>query len=301
MPAPGSRWPRSKLIRSKTGRRGTEAGAPAAPSAPWPGTGQGGPALVRGALRRRRQDGLAAPRDAPAGRPPPLQGGGLRRFRAPAGHARRQGQGGQEEEAPARPRAGDSALRRFAYPSGVANQARWSCRSGAGSGSSRRWPRLASVLLIVSTFGPFSMVEAGVILTAWGVLALLRARARGPPVPPALRRRHRDPGRRGLGGAAHRDRLFDRSLGQNVLALACAALLAAAGLRERAIRPRDDVPRRPRAGAWPGWLPRTGARPWPTTRSPCRWRATRTRPRRCRGLRGGLARGPRPQGPPRPR
>ncbi len=32
-------------------------------------------------------------------------------------------------------------------------------------------------------------------------------------------------------------RLFDRPLGQSVLALACAALIAAAGLRERAKRP----------------------------------------------------------------
>ena len=37
-------------------------------------------------------------------------------------------------------------------------------------------------------------------------------------------------------------RLFDRPLGQSVLALACAALLAAAGLRERAKRPMDDLP-----------------------------------------------------------
>ena len=49
-------------------------------------------------------------------------------------------------------------------------------------------------------------------------------------------------------------RLFDRPLGQNVLALACAALLAAAGLRERAIRPRDDVPATPRRPV----VPRTG-------------------------------------------
>jgi hypothetical protein len=37
-------------------------------------------------------------------------------------------------------------------------------------------------------------------------------------------------------------RLFDRSLGQNLLALACAAILVLAGLRERAKRPADDLP-----------------------------------------------------------
>ena len=42
-------------------------------------------------------------------------------------------------------------------------------------------------------------------------------------------------------------RLFDRPLGQNLLALVCAALLVLAGLRERAKHPLDDLPpsRRP--------------------------------------------------------
>ena len=37
----------------------------------------------------------------------------------------------------------------------------------------------AALLLIVSTFGPFSFVEAGELLLAGGVLALLFARAEG--------------------------------------------------------------------------------------------------------------------------
>ena len=37
-------------------------------------------------------------------------------------------------------------------------------------------------------------------------------------------------------------RLFDRPLGQNLLALACAAVLFLAGARERAKRPPDDLP-----------------------------------------------------------
>ena len=37
----------------------------------------------------------------------------------------------------------------------------------------------AAVLLILSTFGPFSFVEAGQVLLACGVLALLFARAEG--------------------------------------------------------------------------------------------------------------------------
>jgi len=37
-------------------------------------------------------------------------------------------------------------------------------------------------------------------------------------------------------------RLFDRSLGQSILALACAAIIILAGARERAKRPADDLP-----------------------------------------------------------
>ena len=41
-------------------------------------------------------------------------------------------------------------------------------------------------------------------------------------------------------------RLFDRPLGQNLLALGCAAILVAAGTRERAKRPADDISPEPR-------------------------------------------------------
>jgi hypothetical protein len=37
-------------------------------------------------------------------------------------------------------------------------------------------------------------------------------------------------------------RLLGRPLGQNLLALACAALVIGAGMRERAKRPMDDLP-----------------------------------------------------------
>jgi len=156
---------------------------------------------------------------------------------------------------------------------------------------------VAAVLLIVSTFGPFSMVEAGVILTALGVLALLRARAEG-------RRFHLPFGdgtvilaAAGWAALLIVTRLFDRPFGQNVLALACAALLAAAGLRERAIRPRDDLPSPAPA---PPPDPDMGG---PVAEEPvtvplaadedatAALPRTTSRPRR----------GPRPQGPPRPR
>ncbi len=100
---------------------------------------------------------------------------------------------------------------------------------------------VAASLLIVSTFGPFSMVEAAMVLTGLGVIALLRARAAG-------RRFHLPLGDGTvliLAAAWYAllivVRVLDRPLGQSVLALTCTALLAAAGLRERARRPPDDV------------------------------------------------------------
>jgi hypothetical protein len=100
----------------------------------------------------------------------------------------------------------------------------------------------AALLLIVSTFGPFSFVEAGELVLAGGVLALLLARAEG--------KRFHLPFGDGTAiaaagiwaGALIVARLFDRPLGQNLLALACAAILFLAGARERAKRPADDLP-----------------------------------------------------------
>jgi hypothetical protein len=102
-----------------------------------------------------------------------------------------------------------------------------------------------AVLLLVSTFGPFSFVEAAEVLLALGVLALLRARALG-------RRFHLPLGDGTAIAAAGLwaailivVRLFDRPLGQNLLALACCAILVGAGIRERAKRPADDLATEP--------------------------------------------------------
>jgi hypothetical protein len=101
---------------------------------------------------------------------------------------------------------------------------------------------VGAVLLAVSTFGPFSFVEVAEILVAAGVLALLRARALG-------KRFHLPFGDGTVIAAAGAwagllivVRLFDRPLGQNLLALVCAAILVLAGLREAAKRPPDDLP-----------------------------------------------------------
>ena len=103
----------------------------------------------------------------------------------------------------------------------------------------RRVAAVAALLLAASTAGPFSFVEAAEILTAAAVLVLLVRRAEGD--------RFRLPVADGTaiavaGGWAALlilARMLDRPLGQNLLALACAALMVAAGLRERA-GPSDE-------------------------------------------------------------
>jgi hypothetical protein len=109
-------------------------------------------------------------------------------------------------------------------------------------GVEQRVAAVAALLLVVSTFGPFSFVEAGQVLLAGGVLALLLARAEG-------KRFHLPFGdgtviaAAGIwAGALIVARLLDRPLGQNLLALACASILFLAGARERAKRPPDDLP-----------------------------------------------------------
>jgi hypothetical protein len=101
---------------------------------------------------------------------------------------------------------------------------------------------VAALLLIVSTFGPFSFVEAAIVLIGVSVLFLLRRRAEG-------REFHIPFGDGGVIAAAGAwsallilIRLLDRPLGQNLLALVCASLLVIAGVAERRKRPPDDLP-----------------------------------------------------------
>lgn len=109
-------------------------------------------------------------------------------------------------------------------------------------GPEQRVAAVGCLLLIVSTFGPFTWVEVAEILTAGAVLLLLKRRADGA--------RFHLPFGDGTAIAAAGVwcgllifvRFFDRPLGQSLLSLACAALVLGAGLRERAKRPMDDLP-----------------------------------------------------------
>ena len=109
-------------------------------------------------------------------------------------------------------------------------------------GPEQRVAAIGSLLLIVSTFGPFSFVEAAEVLTALGVLLLLKRRADGYEFHLPFGDGTAIAAAGVWSGLLILVRLFDRSLGQNLLALACAALVFAAGVRERAKRPADDLP-----------------------------------------------------------
>jgi len=135
-------------------------------------------------------------------------------------------------------------------------------------GAGRSWRRLhfeqrvaavGALLLVVSTFGPFSFVEAAEVLVAAGVLALLHARAEG-------KRFHLPFGDgtvvlvAGVWAALLiAARLLDRPLGQNLLALVCSGILVVAGAAERAKRPADDIPEDAPTEPLPGSGPTDGS------------------------------------------
>jgi hypothetical protein len=106
----------------------------------------------------------------------------------------------------------------------------------------QRVAAVGALLLVVSTFGPFSFVEAAIVLIGLAVLFLLRRRAEN-------REFHVPFGDGTVIAAAGAwsallimIRLFNRPLGQGLLALVCAAILIVAGLSERRKRPPDDLP-----------------------------------------------------------
>lgn len=109
-------------------------------------------------------------------------------------------------------------------------------------GPEQRAAAAGAILLAISTLGPFSWVEAAELTVAAGLLYLLKKRADRA----AFHLPFGDGVTIAAAGAWAAVLIFvrlpSRSLGQGLLALACAAVLVAAGLRERAKRPPDDLP-----------------------------------------------------------
>ena len=106
----------------------------------------------------------------------------------------------------------------------------------------QRVAAVGALLLILSTLGDFSCVEAGLLLLAGGVLALLFARAEGMRFHLPFGDGTVIAGAGIWAGALVVAGLLDRSVGQNIFGAAGAALMFLAGARERAKRPPDDVP-----------------------------------------------------------
>jgi hypothetical protein len=106
----------------------------------------------------------------------------------------------------------------------------------------QRTAAVGALLLIVSTLGPFSFVEAAIVLTGGGVLLLLRKRAEGKVFHVPFGDGAVIAAAGAWAGLLIFVRIVDRPLGQTVLAMVCAAILLLAGLRERAKRPPDDLP-----------------------------------------------------------
>ncbi|MEJ7718487.1 MAG: hypothetical protein WKF31_11175 [Thermoleophilaceae bacterium] len=110
-------------------------------------------------------------------------------------------------------------------------------------GLEQRAAATGSVLLVASTPGPFSFVEAAVIIVALAVIALVYGRSEGRP----FHLPFGDGGWVAVAGAwcavLILSRLLERPLGQTLLALASAAILVLAGVRQHVRRPADDLPR----------------------------------------------------------
>lgn len=106
----------------------------------------------------------------------------------------------------------------------------------------QRVAAVGALLLIVSTLGPFSFVEAAIVLTGAGILFLLRKRAEGKLFHVPFGDGAVIAAAGAWAGLLIVVRLFDRPLGQGLLALVCAAIIVVAGLRERAKHPPDDLP-----------------------------------------------------------
>jgi hypothetical protein len=109
-------------------------------------------------------------------------------------------------------------------------------------GFEQRVVAVGSLLIVVSTFGPFTWIEVAQILTAFAVLLLLKRRADGYEFHLPFGDGTAIAAAGVWCGLLVLIRLFDRPLGQNLLALACAAIVFGAGMRERAKRPMDDIP-----------------------------------------------------------
>ena len=124
----------------------------------------------------------------------------------------------------------------------MAKLARRTFRAARVLNMEQRGAAVGALFLILSAFGSFSFIEAGLVLLAAGVLALLMARAEGMRFHLPFGDGSVIAGAGIWAGALIVAGLIDRGVGQNAFAIAGAVLLFISGTREKAKRPDDDVP-----------------------------------------------------------
>jgi len=124
----------------------------------------------------------------------------------------------------------------------MAELARRTVRAARVLNMEQRGAAVGSLFLILSAFVSFSFIEAGLVLLAAGVLALLMARAEGMRFHLPFGDGSVIAGAGIWAGALIVAGLIDRGVSQNAFAIAGAVLLFLSGTREKAKRPDDDVP-----------------------------------------------------------
>jgi hypothetical protein len=105
---------------------------------------------------------------------------------------------------------------------------------------------IGALLLIVSTIGAFTVVELFEVFMALAVLLILRARARGFKLRLPLADGTAIALAGGISGILILIRMFERPVGQGLLALACAGIVAFGGIRDNVKRSEPVEPPPPK-------------------------------------------------------
>jgi len=110
----------------------------------------------------------------------------------------------------------------------------------------QRTAGVGALLLIVSTIGAFTVIELFEVLLALAVLLILRARARRFKLRLPVADGTAIALAGGLAGILILIRMFERPVGQGLLALACAGIVAFGGIRDNAKRSEPVEPPPPK-------------------------------------------------------
>jgi hypothetical protein len=117
----------------------------------------------------------------------------------------------------------------------------------AALNAEQRIAGIGALLLIVSTIGAFTVVELFEVFLALAVLLILRARARAFKLRLPLADGTAIALAGGISGILILIRMFERPVGQGLLALACAGIVAFGGIRDNVKRsePVEAPPPKP--------------------------------------------------------